>query len=167
MRWNTYWLIIWNIYVPTIEAERNVCPNGYKVPVDDTRFDSKLMGGDQLTVCWIRGTRLMRSSQDMCIDHYEGLIPVVEDCHARMIWCRLAITKLTYLLAICYNALTPTCWSQLYKTKLAKEKRIMYQRKNVINRKSVPQHWEKTWRQLKIFLLFLHAQVIYANWDST
>ena len=39
-------------HVPTIEAERNyVCPNGYKVPVDDTRFDSKLIGGDKLTVC--------------------------------------------------------------------------------------------------------------------
>ena len=59
--------------VPTIEAERNyVCANGYEVPVDDTRFDSKLIGGDQLTVSRIWGAQLMRSSQDKRIDHYEG-----------------------------------------------------------------------------------------------
>ena len=68
------------------EAERNyVCPNGYEFPVDYTRFDSKLIGGDQLTVSHIWGTQLMRSSQDKCTDHYEGLISVVEDWHARMI----------------------------------------------------------------------------------
>ena len=38
-------------FVPTAEADGFlVLPNGSKVPFDDTRFDTKLLGGDQLTV---------------------------------------------------------------------------------------------------------------------
>ena len=51
----------------------------------NTQFDTKLIGGDQLTACRIRGTQLLRDSQDKRVDRYEGLKPVAEDWHARMV----------------------------------------------------------------------------------
>ena len=41
------------MFQPLKQKENYVCPNGYEVPVDDTRFDNKLIGGDQLTVSQI------------------------------------------------------------------------------------------------------------------
>lgn len=73
-------------YVPTMEAEGClVLPNGSQVVFDNTQFDTKLIGGDQLTACRVRGTQLLRDSQDKRVDRYEGLKPVAEDWHARMV----------------------------------------------------------------------------------
>ena len=73
-------------YVPTLPADGTlVCPNGREVIYDDTRFDTKLLGGDQLTVARVCGTQYLRDSEDKQVDHYEGLIPTIEDWHARMI----------------------------------------------------------------------------------
>ena len=45
-------------YVPTKEAEGClVLPNGSQVAFDNTQFDTKLIGGDQLTTCRVRGTQ--------------------------------------------------------------------------------------------------------------
>ena len=39
-------------YVPTMEAEGClVLPNESQVTFDNTQFDTKLIGGDQLTAC--------------------------------------------------------------------------------------------------------------------
>ena len=52
-------------YVPTLPADGTlVCPNGREVIYDDTRFDTKLLGGDQLTVARVRGTQYLRDSED-------------------------------------------------------------------------------------------------------
>ena len=73
-------------YVPTLPADGTlVCPNGREVIYDETRFDTKLLGGDQLTVARVRGTQYLRDSEDKRVDRYEGLIPTIEDWHARMI----------------------------------------------------------------------------------
>jgi len=72
-------------YVPTLPAEGTlICRNGREVIYDDTQFDRKLIGGDQLTVARIRGTQCLRASEDKRVNRYEGLAPVVEDWHARM-----------------------------------------------------------------------------------
>ena len=42
------------------------------------------MGGDQLTVARVRGIQALWQAQDRPVDRLEGLIPVVEDWHARM-----------------------------------------------------------------------------------
>lgn len=71
--------------VPTVEVEgRLQLPNGSVINFDDTRFFSTLFGGDQLTVARIRGTQVLRDTQDKCVDRFDGVIPVVEDWHLRM-----------------------------------------------------------------------------------
>ena len=44
-----------------------------------------LLGGDQLTVVRIRSTQALRDTLDSATERYEGLIPVIEDWHARVI----------------------------------------------------------------------------------
>ena len=71
--------------VPTEPAEGlHVLPNGSTVPYDNTQFFKILLGGDQLTVARVRGTQALRASEDKAVDRLEGVIPVVEDWHARM-----------------------------------------------------------------------------------
>ena len=71
--------------VPTEPAEgQHMLPNGSTVPYHDTWFFKILLGGDQLTVARVRGTQTLRDSEDKVVDRLEGVIPVVEDWHARM-----------------------------------------------------------------------------------
>ena len=71
--------------VPTESAEgQHVLPNGSTIPCDDTRLLKVLLGGDQLTVARVCGTQALRASEDKAVDRLEGVIPVIEDWHARM-----------------------------------------------------------------------------------
>ena len=73
-------------FVPKTEANGFLLlPNGDKIEFDDTKFDAKLIGGDQLTVVRIRSTQALRDTLDSATERYEGLIPVIEDWHARVI----------------------------------------------------------------------------------
>lgn len=72
-------------FVPTRPAEgKYILPNGSILDFDDTRFFKILLGGDQLTVARVRGAQALRMSQDKAKDRLEGIVPVVEDWHARM-----------------------------------------------------------------------------------
>ena len=71
--------------VPTKEAEGQlVLPNGGRIDFDDTKFHPILFGGDQLTVARMRGTQTIRDTEDKRCDRLDGVVPVVEDWHARM-----------------------------------------------------------------------------------
>ena len=73
-------------YVPTNRSEGELTlPNGHTIAVDDTQFFQTLLGGDQLTVALrVRGTVGLRRTHDKSLDHLDGILPVVEDWHARM-----------------------------------------------------------------------------------
>ena len=72
--------------VPTVVADGFlVLTNGSKIPFDDTRFNTKLLGGDQLTVVRVRSTQALRDTLDNAVQQYEGIVPVVEDWHARVV----------------------------------------------------------------------------------
>ena len=71
--------------VPKVEAKGQIqLPNGSLVEVDTTQFFPILFGGDQLTIARIRGTQMLRDTQDNRCDRFEGILPVVEDWHSRM-----------------------------------------------------------------------------------
>ena len=71
-------------YVPAIPDIRtfDVCEK--HVRVEDSKFCDVLFGGDQLTVARTRGAAAIRSSHDTTFDRLEGLVPVIEDWHARV-----------------------------------------------------------------------------------
>ena len=78
--------------VPTVEAEgQHTLPNGINISFDDTRFHEILIGGDQLTVARVRGAQAIRDTHDKRVDRFEGLIPVVEDWHARMTFLKVRV----------------------------------------------------------------------------
>ena len=71
--------------VPTLESVQEiVVPNGSEIEVDNTQFHPILFGEDQLTVSRMRGTQTLRDTQDKPVDRFEGILPVIEDWHARM-----------------------------------------------------------------------------------
>ena len=73
----------------------NLIGNRSVIDFDDTRFFSILFGGDQLTVVRIRGTQSLCDTHDKAIHRLEGVLPVIEDWHARMT-----------LLKVCTNVMT-------------------------------------------------------------
>lgn len=73
-------------YVPTRASEGQLTlPNGSTLPYDNTIFFEILLGGDQLTVARVSGVQNLRIGHETALDRLEGLIPVVEDWHARVI----------------------------------------------------------------------------------
>lgn len=77
-------------YVPTLAAEGcHKLPDG-DFNFDDTRFFPVLLGGDQLTVARARAAQALRMSHNTPQDRLEGIIPVVEDWHARMTLMRVS-----------------------------------------------------------------------------
>ena len=91
--------------VPTMNAQQEISlPNGAVIEIDNTQFLPILFRGDQLTVDRMRGTQALRDMQDKPIDRFQGVIPVVEDWHARM-----ALMKVWSLINSCiiylYNSL--------------------------------------------------------------
>ena len=53
-----------------------------------------LFGGDQLTVCHCRGAQLVRQHDDAAEERYAGLVPVIEDWHARLTLMRVIYFKI-------------------------------------------------------------------------
>lgn len=79
-------------YVPTAAAEGTYSlPNGEQITFDDTKFHEVLFGGDQLTVARARGAQALRSTHDSAVSRLDGLIPVVEDWHARMTLMKVSL----------------------------------------------------------------------------
>lgn len=71
--------------VPTVEMEgHHKLPNGSEIDFDHSRFPPILFGGDQLTVARIRGVQALGDTHPKRVDRFEGLVPVLEDWHARM-----------------------------------------------------------------------------------
>lgn len=72
-------------YVPQKSGRSSLTlPNGETMTVDRTQFSPVLFGGDQLTAARARGARNLRLNHDDVIDRFKGIIPVVEDRHARV-----------------------------------------------------------------------------------
>ena len=73
-------------YVPAIDVKREMKVPGSDEPItiDDQRFTTTLMGGDQLTVARARGAQLIRSNTGTNQGSFAGLLPVVEDWHTKL-----------------------------------------------------------------------------------
>ena len=84
-------------YVPTHSQEGQLAlPNGSTIEFDDTKFFQILFGGDQLTVARARGAQALRATHDTAKERLEGLCPVLEDWHARMILLKVLLHDTYY-----------------------------------------------------------------------
>ena len=64
-----------------------------------------LFGGDQLTACKSRAAQTARCNDDNPVERLEGLIPVVEDWHARLTLTRVGCIMLHVLNFVAYIGL--------------------------------------------------------------
>ena len=81
-------------YVPTKASEGQLhLPNGATLPYDNTTFFEILLGGDQLTVARAAGVQDLRKGHETALERLEGLTPVVEDWHTRVILLEVSETN--------------------------------------------------------------------------
>ena len=57
---------------------------------NDTNMWKTLFGGDQLTVARARTAAYVRDDHDIASDKLHGLVPVIEDWHARMTFLKVS-----------------------------------------------------------------------------
>ena len=79
-------------YVPLLRTEQLV-PSPESSEFDTVitdRFHPILVGGDQLTCARARGAQRIRQTHDTGSQRLEGLVPVVEDWHAKQ--CLLGVS---------------------------------------------------------------------------
>ena len=86
-----------HVYVPSKDMERKVTvPNkegaASVIKVDDKKFSTLLIGGDQLTVARIRGAQMIRGNSETSEHRFDGLLPVAEDWHAKVCFLEARVT---------------------------------------------------------------------------
>lgn len=79
-------------YTPSLSILELSKVNGKEVLLDKSRHLPILLGGDQLTAARARGAMSIRASHDTALDRLEGLIPVLEDWHARLTLAKVSVT---------------------------------------------------------------------------
>ena len=88
-------------FVPKVEANGFILlPSGEKVEYDDTKFNAKLLGGDQLTAVRVRSAQALRDTLDSATQRFEGLIPVIEDWHARTILLQVCLMSKLHIVTM-------------------------------------------------------------------
>ena len=88
-------------FVPKVEANGFILlPSGEKVEYDDTKFNAKLLGGDQLTAVRVHSAQALRDTLDSATQRFEGLIPVIEDWHARTILLQVCLMSKLHIVTM-------------------------------------------------------------------
>ena len=124
-------------YVPAIDVKREMKVPGSDEPItiDDQRFTTTLMGGDQLTVACARGAQLIRSNTGTNQGSFAGLLPVVEDWHTKL--CLMQVYySYSIPLELCTSSMQ-VLWKRLYNTGSGMQRGTLYQLRNAINRRNV------------------------------
>ena len=83
-----------HVYVPTKKVVMEKSPiSGQVVNKEDYKFCRTLIGGDQLTIARARGSSAARVDHSTARDRLNGLMPVIEDWHAKQ--CLLKVSPLS------------------------------------------------------------------------
>lgn len=78
-------------YVPTKKTQHDFqLLSGEPFSLELHSFHSLLFGGDQLTAARIRGAQRLRSNSNDGTARLEGLVPIVENWHARVIFLEVS-----------------------------------------------------------------------------
>ncbi len=73
-------------YIPTKSSQEELTlEDGTTRMIDNIN----LLGGDQLTVARVRGTIALRVTHDTAEEQLSGVLPVVEDWHARLTFMKV------------------------------------------------------------------------------
>ena len=88
-------------YVPKVSFTEVFEIDGMEVQHEDHRLLTTLVGGDQLSVARVRGSQLIRANSETNVDRLNGLLPIAEDWHAKVVFIEVSEhinTKTTYQL---------------------------------------------------------------------
>ncbi|KAL5467031.1 hypothetical protein EMCRGX_G031198 [Ephydatia muelleri] len=122
-------------YVPCQQSSDEIeLASGQLLSVKYTKFLHILMGGDQLTVSRMRSVHEGLENSNCPRERLEGLVPVVEDWHAKVIFLKVI-------------------WSRLYKYASTSDRGTLYHLRNLVHRKNVRNNPEKDVNASEDFLL--------------
>ena len=98
------------MYVPSKDVERTfTVPNeegpASVITVEDKKFTTLLVGGDQLTVARIRGAQMIRGNSETSEQRFDGLLPVCEDWHAKMCFLEVRYSTCAHNIIITLHVL--------------------------------------------------------------
>ena len=87
-----------------------------------------------MTAARVRGTKSLKQIETRAVDRLQGLIPVVEDWHARMAFVAVSNFLFIYcsMLIMLFNILLQAIWKQLFSSRSSMDKGTMFQLKNLI-----------------------------------
>ena len=91
-------------YIPTVTTEEVIeCDDsdGEEIITKNDRFHHILYGGDQLTTERMRGAKNVRSNACRGKERLEGVVPMVEDWHTKVVLLKVSTVHVHALL--CYN----------------------------------------------------------------
>ena len=81
-------------YVPTRPSVGTFnLPNGESLEYDNTKLFEILFGGDQLTVARAAGVKALRLGHETAQERLDGLLPVIEDWHARVVLLKVNLLQ--------------------------------------------------------------------------
>ena len=136
-----------HIYCPKVPSVgERLLPNG-----ESYTFIDILFGGDQMTCVRARTAKLLRSSHDNPENALYGIVPVVEDWHARM--CLLRVSGYDVLYSIIHSFICYRLYGVVFLSKSSMEKGTLYQLKNLLNRSLVPTDPGNNMKAAEDFLL--------------
>ena len=73
-----------NKYIPSTAVDCEITlPDGNTINHTDFKLQHIPITGDQVTVARIRSAKAARSTSENSLDRLEGVLPIVEDWHAR------------------------------------------------------------------------------------
>ena len=90
-------------YIPTVTTEEVIeCDDsdGEEIITKNDRFHHILYGGDQLTTEQMRGAKNVRSNACRGKERLEGVVPMVEDWHTKVL---LKVSTVHVHALLCYN----------------------------------------------------------------
>lgn len=81
-------------YVPTTSSEVGFQhpDTGEESTLKVDHFKHLLVGGDQLTVARIRSAQLVRQNSNTSSDRLEGMVPFIQDWHAKLCFLQVNFT---------------------------------------------------------------------------
>lgn len=84
-------------YVPSVaQVNHRILPNGDILDEERHFFHKTLLGGDQLTVARARGSKAIRGDHDSNQQRLDGLLPTVEDWHAKQCLLKVKLNFIYY-----------------------------------------------------------------------
>lgn len=116
-----------------------------------------------LTAARARGSKAMRCNSIRGKDRLDGIVPVVEDWHAKMCFLEVCHIFVSNMLQLIFHLLQMV-WKRLYKIASVSNGGTLYQLRNLLNRRNVTKQNMSACEEF--FILVVEAHILVAAMET-